>query len=177
MLPDTANRVVLVVDDSDDDRGFVREALGLVAPELRIVEARDGVEALEFLRRPDVMFPDFVLLDLKMPRKDGLETLADIRADQTLRHLPVIAAFTTATDPEFVRRAYAAGANAYIGKPSSLQGLRMVMAAIVHHWFTIATLPPRMTGREAPVGTDPTQADRSADPPTGWTASPRASAP
>jgi len=135
--------VILVVDDNEDDRMFVRTALESVDADIVIAEAVDGVEALEYLRDETRAFPDFVLLDLKMPRKDGLETLAEIRLDPKLRHLPVVAIFTTATDPELVRRAYDTGANAYVGKPSSINGMRETMAGIVRHWFEIATLPER----------------------------------
>jgi CheY-like chemotaxis protein len=152
MPSDLSSYLILIVDDSEDDRQFVRDALHGIAPGLRLAEAHDGVEALAYIRNPANAMPDLVLLDLKMPRKDGLETLADIRDDLTLRHLPVVAVFTTATDPEFVRRAYAAGANAYIGKPSSMEGLRHIMDGVIRHWFEIATLPPHPNGRARPAG-------------------------
>jgi two-component system, response regulator len=136
-------RVILVVDDNEDDRMFVRTALEGVDANIVIAEAGDGVEALEYLRDDARAFPDFILLDLKMPRKDGLETLAEIRLDPKLRHLPVVAIFTTATDPDLVRRAYEGGANAFVGKPSTIGGMRETMAGIVRHWFEIATLPRR----------------------------------
>jgi CheY-like chemotaxis protein len=135
------DRLVLVVDDNEDDRMFVRDALRQVAPEVLVAELGDGVELLEYLRDRTRPFPDLVLLDLQMPRKDGLETLAEIRLDSSLRHVPVIAVFTTATDQEFVRRAYSSGANAYVGKPSTMAGLRDIMAGLVQHWFEIVTLP------------------------------------
>jgi two-component system, chemotaxis family, response regulator Rcp1 len=134
-------RLILVVDDNEDDRMFVRNALSEVDPNVRVAEAVDGIDALDYLRDASKAFPDLILLDLKMPRKDGFETLADIRQDPKLRHLPVVAVFTTATDPEFVRRAYCTGANAYVGKPSNMASLREIMGGIVKHWFEIATLP------------------------------------
>jgi CheY-like chemotaxis protein len=140
----TANgRLILVVDDNPDDRMFVRNALKEVAPEVALAEAFDGVDALAYLRDARNVVPDLVLLDLKMPRKDGFETLAEIRGDSDLCHLPVVAVFTTSTDPEFVWRAYRTGANAYIGKPSSVALLRDAMAGVVKHWFEVATLPSR----------------------------------
>jgi CheY-like chemotaxis protein len=155
-MPDTnRDRVILVVDDNEDDRMFVRNALTAVDPSIVVAEAVDGVDALAYLRDETRTFPDFILLDLKMPRKDGLETLAEIRRDPRLQHLPVVAIFTTATDPAYVRRAYAVGANAFVGKPSSISGMRDVMAAIVRHWFEIATLPPRPVRDAGSVATDP----------------------
>lgn len=140
MISDHA-RVVLVVDDDKDDRMFVRNALREIDPEIIVAEAVDGFDALDYLRDTSKPQPALILLDLKMPRKDGLETLAEIRDDPLLRHLPVIAIFTTATDPAFVKRAYATGANAYVGKPSTIAGMREVMAGIVLYWFEIVTLP------------------------------------
>ncbi len=136
-------RAILVVDDDEDDRMFVKAAMQVVAPTVLVEEAEDGVVALQILHDQARRLPDLVLLDLNMPRKDGLEVLAEIRTDPALRQLVVIAIFTTATDPESVRLAYASGANAYIGKPSSLLGLQAMMAGIVRHWFEIATLPER----------------------------------
>lgn len=140
-MPTAHHRLILVVDDNEDDRMFVRNALNFVDPDIQIAEAVDGFDALRYLRDASNPFPDLILLDLKMPRKDGLETLAEIRQDPKLRHLPVVAVFTTATDPEFVKRAYMTGANAYVGKPSNMASLRDVMGGIVRHWFEIATLP------------------------------------
>lgn len=71
--------------------------------------------------------------------------IVDDEEDQfvLVRRLPAVAIFTTATDPELVRRAYGTGANASVGKPSSINGMRETMAGIVRHWFEIATLPER----------------------------------
>lgn len=134
-------RIILVVDDDADDRMFVRRALREIDPGFVVAEAVDGVDAIAYLRDLSNTRPDLVLLDLKMPRKDGLETLADIRADPLLRRPPVIVMFTTATNPEYVERAYLTGANAYVGKPSTLAGLREIMAGLTRYWFELATLP------------------------------------
>ena len=141
MVSDQREWLILVADDSADDRMFIRNALHAVAPKVRVSETVDGIDTLAYLRGAAQPFPDLLLLDLKMPRMDGLETLAEIRGDPGLRHLPVIAIFTTATDPEFVRRAYASGVNAYVGKPSTLGELKVLMEVLVRHWFEIATLP------------------------------------
>lgn len=136
-------KTVLIADDSDEDREFITDALRHVDRRLDIHEVRDGVELLEYLRTPgpERPFPDLVLLDLKMPRMDGLEALVQIRADPALRYVPIIAVFTTATDPEFVRRAYATGANAFVGKPSSVAQMRELMSTTVHFWFDSVLLP------------------------------------
>jgi CheY-like chemotaxis protein len=91
---------------------------------------------------PDRPFPDLVLLDLKMPRMDGFEALAEVRADPALRHLPIVTVFTTATDPEFVRRTYAEGANAFLGKPATHEALVTMMRVLASYWFSVVVLPP-----------------------------------
>ena len=132
---------MLLVDDSEDDRMFARNALRDVAPDIQVAEAANGVEAMAYLRDETRPLPDLVLLDLKMPLKDGFEVLAEMRLDPRLRHVPVVTVFTTATDQSFVRTAYAAGANAYVGKPSTMAGLQDVMAGIIRYWFEVVTLP------------------------------------
>jgi CheY-like chemotaxis protein len=151
MTIDAAGRVILLVDDDPEDRMFAREALTAVAAGLDIREAVDGIAFLEYVRSPgpDRPFPDLVLLDLKMPRMDGFEALAELRADPSLRHLPVVAVYTTATDPDFVRRTYAVGANAFIGKPATHEAMVTAMRIVVEHWFAVAVLPPRGPGPAA----------------------------
>lgn len=150
-MDDPGRGTILVVDDDADDRMFVRRALRTVAGDLHVAEAVDGEQALIYLRDTSRPFPDLVLLDLKMPRMDGFETLAAIRRDPLLLHRPVVAIFTTATDPESVRKAYRAGANAYVAKPSSMGSLTDMMAGVVRHWFDTATLPQHPRAAAAPI--------------------------
>jgi two-component system response regulator len=149
MKVDAAGRVVFVVDDDPEDRMFTREALEVAAPGVDIREIEDGVVLLDYLQSPgpDHPFPDLVLLDLKMPRMDGFEALDAIRADPALRHLPIVAVFTTANDPDFVRRTYAGGANAFLGKPVTHEGLVDAMRVLAEYWFGVASLPPRGPAR------------------------------
>ena len=148
MTVDATDRVVLIVDDDAEDRMFTREALLTAAPGVDVREAEDGVAFLEYLQStgPDRPFPDLVLLDLKMPRMDGFEVLEVIRADPELRHLPIVAVFTTANDPDFVRRTYADGANGFLGKPATHEELAAMMRVVVAYWFGATSLPPRGLG-------------------------------
>lgn len=145
---EATGRVILIVDDDPEDRMFTREALVVAAPGVDIREVDDGITFLEYVRSPgrDRPFPDLVLLDLKMPRMDGFEALAEVRADPALRHLPIVAVFTTASDPDFVRRTYAGGANAFLGKPATHEDLVDMMRIVAEHWFGAASLPPRGPG-------------------------------
>ncbi|GAB4455747.1 MAG: response regulator [Armatimonadaceae bacterium] len=140
---------VLVADDDRDDRQLIRSALSRceIMPDLHFVS--DGQAALDFLRRsgafaglPDdvVPRPALVLLDLNMPRKDGRKVLEEIKHDPELCKIPVII-FTTSEDDADVVGAYAHGANSFITKPITFEGLVSVMREIQHFWFDTAKLP------------------------------------
>lgn len=140
---------LLIVDDTPSDIRLVREALRLSASasELQISVARDGAEALTLLRQVGVPAhltvrrPDLVLLDVNLPRVSGLEVLAALKGDPTLRRIPVVVFSTSATD-EDVRTAYNLGANAYVAKPMGLDRLIAVLQTVMDFWFTVVTLPP-----------------------------------
>lgn len=134
---------ILIVDDNKHDRAFMSGALEGLDRDIDIHEVCDGVELLEYLRAtsPAQPFPDLVLLDFQMPRMNGFEALRAIRDDPALGYVPVVTLFSTASDPEFVRSAYAAGANAFVCKPGMFGDLDELMSTIVHHWFDAAILP------------------------------------
>lgn len=137
---------LLVVDDAPANIRLVQEALRECAstPALRLTVAHDGAEALAMLRRDGAQAgtprPDLVLLDLNMPRLSGLEVLAALKDDPTLRRIPVVV-FSTSAAMEDVRAAYDRGANAYVTKPLDLDHLIAVLRAIMDFWFTVVTLP------------------------------------
>lgn len=149
-------RLIVIVDDDPDDVEFARSALATAAPGARIEVVGDGLELLALLDRSvDARrLPDLVLLDLRMPRMDGLEALRRIRAIPTLRRLPVVTMFTTASDEDLVVASYEAGANSYVTKPSSYTDLVRIMGDIVHHWFEVATLPRADAPRPGPPRAD-----------------------
>ena len=142
----TAGRVlsVLLVDDDDGDLLMIQEALdsGTASHEIHVVH--DGVEALEFLRRqgryPDAPRPDLVLLDLNMPRMDGRQVLAAVKADKELRKIPIIV-LTTSRAPADIISSYDLHANAYVAKPMSLDDLTAVVKGIDDFFGSIADLP------------------------------------
>jgi chemotaxis family two-component system response regulator Rcp1 len=135
---------ILLVEDNPGDVGLTREALkeGKVRNRLHVVE--DGVEALEFLRREgkfaDVPCPDVILLDLNLPRKDGREVLAEIKADKDLMQIPVVV-LTTSSSEQDILKSYALHANCYITKPVDLDQFIEVVKAIEGFWLTIVMLP------------------------------------
>ncbi len=137
---------ILMVEDDPADVSLVEEAIreGQVPVHLNVVS--DGEKALAYLRGEgayaDVVLPDLILLDLKMPKKSGLEVLAEIKADEALRTIPVIV-LTTSDAPEDIFRAYDLQASCYITKPADLAEFDRVMNSIKDFCLTIVKLPPR----------------------------------
>jgi two-component system, chemotaxis family, response regulator Rcp1 len=140
---------VLLVEDNPGDVRLTREALreGKVFNHLSV--ARDGEEALAFLRREgpyaDAPRPDVILLDLNLPRKDGREVLEAIKADATLRTIPVVI-LTSSEAERDIARAYELNANCYITKPVDLDQFITVVKSIEDFWFTVVKLPRESNG-------------------------------
>lgn len=135
---------ILLVEDSPGDVRLTIEALkeGKVRNDLSVVP--DGVEALAFLRREerysDAPRPDLILLDLNLPRKDGRAVLAEIKADESLRRIPVVI-LTTSRAEQDILRSYDLNANCYVVKPVDLDQFIGVVKSIEDFWFTVVTLP------------------------------------
>jgi CheY-like chemotaxis protein len=136
---------ILMIEDSPTDVLMAREALdhAKVLNRLHVVE--DGVAAMAFLRRQgpyaDAPRPGLILLDLNLPRKDGREVLAEIKADENLKLIPVVV-LTTSKAEEDVLKAYGLYANCYITKPMDFSRFAEVVRTIQEFWFTVVTLPP-----------------------------------
>ena len=139
---------ILMADDDDDDRELARDALqdARLANEMRF--AVDGQDLLDYLRREgpyagpeaDAPRPGIILLDLNMPKKDGREALAEIKADPELRRIPVVV-LTTSKDEEDVLRTYNMGVSSFITKPVTFAGLVEVMKTWSRYWLEIVELP------------------------------------
>ena len=139
---------ILLVEDNPGDERLTREALkeGKVYNNFHWV--KDGVEAMEFLRRQgsykDAPRPDIVLLDLNLPKKDGREVLQEIKTDEDLKRIPVVV-LTTSKAEEDVLRTYNLHANCYVTKPVDLEKFIVVVKSIDVFWLTVVTLPPNGT--------------------------------
>jgi two-component system, chemotaxis family, response regulator Rcp1 len=135
---------ILLVDDDQADIELTEELLKESKVKLDLFTVQDGVYAMEFLRKQgefsEVPTPDLILLDLNMPRKDGRETLEEIKQDPALRQIPVVI-LTTSDSSMDVAKSYATGANCYIKKPVDLGEFQKVVAAIDDFWFTVVKLP------------------------------------
>lgn len=144
--------VILLADDDEEDRMLAADAMreSRVANDLRFVE--DGEELLDYLYKREryaapnaAPTPGLILLDLNMPRKDGREALREIKADPDLRRIPVVV-LTTSKAEEDIYRTYDLGANSFITKPVSFDGLVAVMRDIGRYWIEIVELPPDSIG-------------------------------
>jgi CheY-like chemotaxis protein len=135
---------VLLVEDNDADVRLTREALREAGETVRLSAVGDGEQAMAFLRREDGFTdaprPDLVLLDLNLPRKNGLEVLDELRADPSLAHIPVIVLTSSAARSD-VEAAYAHGANAFVVKPHELDAFMDLIGAIRGFWLEVAQLP------------------------------------
>jgi CheY-like chemotaxis protein len=150
LLPSNPGRpvTILMADDDADDRQMTQEAMAeaRLVNELRFVF--DGEELMDYLHRRgdyadggnEAPTPGIILLDLNMPRKDGREALAEIKADPELRQIPVIV-LTTSRAEEDVFRTYDLGVNSFITKPVTFAGLVEVMQTFSRYWFEIVDLP------------------------------------
>jgi two-component system, chemotaxis family, response regulator Rcp1 len=135
---------ILLVEDNPSDVELVREALqGWTKPN-QIAVVEDGVKALQYLRRQppygDRQPPQLILLDLNLPKKDGMEVLREIKADEDLSAIPVIV-LTTSDRENDVRSAYALHANCYLTKPLEIDEFMSKVQAIESFWLNFVRLP------------------------------------
>jgi len=147
MKTDRKPITILIAEDDEDDRLWAKEAIteSRVANAVRFVE--DGEELMDYLycrakyAAPGAApQPGLILLDLNMPRKDGREALKEIKGDPRLRHIPVVI-LTTSRAEEDVLRTYDLGANSFVIKPVTFEGLVQVMKSLAQYWFEIVELP------------------------------------
>ena len=136
---------ILLVEDSPSDIDLTREALEDTRVRNNLSVVTDGVEALAFLRREgkyaDAPHPDLILLDLNLPKKDGREVLAEIKADEHLRRIPVVV-LTSSQAEKDIAASYDLNANCYVTKPVDLEKFIVVVKSIDVFWLTVVTLPP-----------------------------------
>ena len=140
---------LLLVEDNPGDIRLTKEALKESKMVLNLHVVKDGVEAMAFLRQEgkyeDSPRPDLILLDLNLPKKDGREVLAEVKADEALKLIPVVI-LTTSRNEEDLLNAYDLHANAYVTKPLDLEQFLHIVSKIEEFWLTIVRLP----GRDGP---------------------------
>ena len=136
---------ILLVEDNLGDARLTQEALKEGKIRNNLHHAKDGVEALSFLRREgphaSAPTPDIVLLDLNLPKKDGRAVLGEIKADPALSAIPVVV--LTSSEAELdIAHAYALHANCYVTKPVDLEKFISIVRAIEDFWLAVVKLPP-----------------------------------
>lgn len=148
MLVDTRNKTIFLVEDNRGDIRLIQEALKRTATQCEVVIARDGMEAMAYLRQDGEyagsVRPDLILLDLNLPKKDGREVLAEIKADPSLKHIPIIV-LSTSRNEEDISKSYDLHVNCYISKSRNLSQLFKIVQGIEEFWLETATLPPEST--------------------------------
>jgi CheY-like chemotaxis protein len=137
---------VLLVEDSPGDVRLTQEALREAKRAINMHVAADGVEAMAFLRHQGVHAqaprPDLILLDLNLPRMDGREVLAHLKADVTLKAIPIIILTTSEADADIVK-SYELQASCYLNKPVQLDAFESLVKSINDFWLTKVKLPRR----------------------------------
>lgn len=143
---------ILMVEDDPDDVFLTQEALKGAKVLNRLHVVPDGLEALAYLRRQEphssAQRPDLILLDLNLPRMNGREVLAVLKADPDLRLIPVVV-LTTSDSEEDILKSYALHANCYIQKPVDLDRFMKVVRSIEDFWLSIVQLPRPSPGAKA----------------------------
>ena len=140
---------ILLVDDNPGDVRMVAEGLKETLPEARLSVARDGVEAIRFLRKREefelARRPDLILLDLRLPKKSGFDVLRAVKEDPALADIPVVVQ-TCSESTTDVHTAYSMHANSYIVKPAGLDEYCRTMRILIDFWVGLAKLPDERTG-------------------------------
>jgi chemotaxis family two-component system response regulator Rcp1 len=137
---------ILLVEDNIGDIRLTEEALRESNLIVNLHVARDGMEAMEFLRgeggQANAPAPDLILLDLNLPRKDGREVLQEIKNDADLKRIPVVVLTTSEAESDIITT-YGFHANCYINKPVDMDQFIKIVQMLEEFWFTIVKLPPR----------------------------------
>jgi CheY-like chemotaxis protein len=141
-----AEKVILLVEDNPDDEALMLRAFQRSKLANRIEVARDGVEALEFLLGEDARpLPTLVILDLKLPRIDGLEVLRRVRSAERTRALPVVV-LTSSREEQDLVESYRLGANSYVRKPVDFVQFAEATQTLGLYWLVVNEPPPTLGG-------------------------------
>lgn len=140
-IADNGRRLeVLLVEDNPGDIRLIVETLNEGRRAHNISVVKDGEEAISYLRKlggyAGARTPDFILLDLKLPKKDGIEVLKEIKGDQNLKMIPVIVLTSSSSENDIIE-AYSNNANCYVTKPIDLDRFIVTIHSIEEFWFTI----------------------------------------
>lgn len=152
MKKEDKRALILMADDDPDDRLFNQDALEQAGLTARLELVENGQELMDFLRcegkyleRAAEVLPDLIVLDLNMPKMDGNEVLSAIKADPTLRYIPVVMLTTSHSEAD-IRKSYDLGVSGYITKPLTYKRLIEIMKTVGKYWFDTVVLPGKLSG-------------------------------
>ncbi|MCE7070655.1 MULTISPECIES: response regulator [Dyadobacter] len=127
-------QTVHLADDDEDDRMLIKDALQEANPNLTVIEAENGKELIENVKESGDLSETVVLLDMNMPKMNGIEAIQEIRAEPGLSELPAVM-MSTSSNPELKKKALAAGANDFIVKPNTFKALLDVAKSILSRFL------------------------------------------
>jgi len=138
-------RYILVAEDDTDDKNLLQAVFDECQYDVPLQFVSNGLELLQYLEqvkdnRSILHFPNFILLDLNMPKMDGRQALLEIKTDPAYRKIPIIVFSTTKNEDE-INRCYELGANTYIVKPSSYKDFLITIGTITDYWLKSAAIP------------------------------------
>ena len=136
----TMKPLVIFAEDDNEDWMLIEDTLQQCSGSCTVERVRDGVDLMIRLLDPAQQKPDVILMDLKMPKKDGIEALGDIKRNPQLKHIPVIIMTTSKTESD-IMRSYMTGANSYVVKPVTFDAMKTVLMDIHHYWGSVVKLP------------------------------------
>lgn len=151
-MPRQESGLILLVEDNLDDAELTLRAFKRQGLTNKVVIMRDGVQALDYLMRRGLYQhvqdpqPSLILLDLKLPRVDGLEVLEQIKADPQLKLLPVVM-LTSSRHERDLTAAYRLGVNSYVCKPTGFTEFLEIVSSLSNYWFNTVELPPVPRGK------------------------------
>lgn len=128
-------KTLYLVDDDQDDRFFIRQAIQEAGAQVEIVEAENGLELLSLIRREEHSVASLILLDMNMPKMNGLETIAAIRSDPRTASTPIVM-ISTSSSPALIETAYRAGVDDFVTKPSSFEGFNSLGSQLTASYFS-----------------------------------------
>ncbi|MDI9864555.1 response regulator [Flectobacillus sp. DC10W] len=138
---------ILIADDDEDDRFLIKAAFEECGSSISLFFVQDGLELMQYLNNENAYAdanvykqPSLILLDLNMPKKDGREIIQEMRANSNFRAIPIVV-LSTSNAPSDIRTCYELGANSFITKPSSFEGLLEIIKNLQQFWFVTASLP------------------------------------
>jgi CheY-like chemotaxis protein len=128
------NKTVHLADDDEDDRMLIRDALEEANPDLTVVEAQNGQELIENMKSADDLSQTVVVVDMNMPKMNGIETIRELKSEPELAEVPAVM-LSTSDNPELKKKALAAGADEFYVKPNTFNALLEIARGILNKFF------------------------------------------